>query len=177
MRFAIRAIFALSFTFFSSAYAQLVVASSAPGGTILCSGSVTDTTGAALAHAAVSLTQAGEAPLTTRTDNAGRFGLQVTKPAIGWTLTVTAPGFQEYAVPFDASLPAPLTIRLQVEAQSEQIEVQSVGGGNIEPTETQLGSAWFVHRSHDVALFFTTSARWPAASVDVTLKGCSVILP
>ena len=141
MRFAIRAIFALSFTFFSSAYAQLVVASSAPGGTILCSGSVTDTTGAALAHAAVSLTQAGEAPLTTRTDNAGRFGLQVTKPAIGWTLTVTAPGFQEYAVPFDASLPAPLTIRLQVEAQSEQIEVQSVGGGNIEPTETQLGSA------------------------------------
>ncbi len=104
-------------------------------------GNVVDATGAAIAHATVEFSRSGRVAISSETDPLGAFLLRL-QPGT-YTLTVTAPGFETYTARLSlrsTSMP-PITVRLEIAKQTENVDVEAESGATIAPTETQLGDA------------------------------------
>ncbi len=105
------------------------------------SGAVTDTSGAAVAHAHVSLAGPGHPLFQAQADDKGLFRLPLPfKPETG-VLTVEAPGFQTWSssIVLPGETREPLSIRLSVAAASSSVEVEGSDGSSTEPADTQQG--------------------------------------
>ena len=97
------------------------------GGNAALTGTVTDPTGAVIAHASVTVTQTGtQVKRTVTTNDAGQFTVPSLPPAT-YRVTVEAPGFKTYAqdVTLLADQNGTLEIQMQLGAAAETVTVEA----------------------------------------------------
>lgn len=107
------------------------------GTTSRLSGTVTDSSGGAIAGATVSIVKVGEAQtFTTKTDDKGYWAVPSLATGV-YGVTVTQSGFKTQTVPnvkLDADVPATVNATLEVGALTETVEVS--GGAEVVQTDT-----------------------------------------
>ena len=123
------------------AFSQSATAASAVQNLATQSGTVIDSSGAEIAHAAVELCGSDGLVAQSETDGVGSFVFHAQPNT--YTLTVAAPGFEKFSTRLSLGpVPMPpITVRLKVRAQTDFIEVDAESGSSVQPTETQLGDA------------------------------------
>jgi hypothetical protein len=105
-------------------------------------GLVTDTTGAVIPHANVTLLNEGtHVSVSTVSDSAGAYVFEFVQPGV-YTVTAASAGFKQFTathvrVEVEAHIGVP--IKMQVGEQSEQVTVEGTGGARLRTEDSVLG--------------------------------------
>ena len=111
---------------------------SQPSTPLIETGEVLDFSGAAIAHARLSI-QLPEGVKQVEADDLGAFHLAFPKPG-DYRITVNAIGFDSSTIAVStATMPDVLTVTLQIAGRADIVEVEGGDTGTIQSTQTQLG--------------------------------------
>src|SRR5215467_11402933 len=123
-------------------------------GTTSLRGTVTDTTGASIANAKVTLTSADRGFLRTVTSgDSGAYEFLQLQPG-GYELTVEMTGFHKYeqrAVQLLVDTPSTVNVKLSVGAATEVVEV-TAEGAVINTTDASIGNAFDEHQVKELPM-------------------------
>src|SRR5918993_1259760 len=142
-----------------------VVSAQATGSTSGVTGVVTDTTGAVVAGATVTLIDTKTSQeRTTTTDDQGKYLFSQVQPGAGYKLTFTGPGFQTFELNLALGVGVIETHNVELAAGqvTETVTVTDQGGATLNTTDASIGNVIDERRLKELPIQFRAS---PAALI------------